>query len=449
MPHPNDSHVFFTHWKKNYPVADYGKGIYIYDTDGKRYMDAIGGMFVVTIGHGVPEIADAVAAQTGKLCFANRNMFSNEPQEQLADKIVSMAPEGMDRVFFVPSGSTANEIALQVARNYHIERGDTNRYKVIGQWHNYYGATVGALSMSGNLATRRRMHMDPYFLDFPHVQAPSCYHCPYQQTYPGCKLACAHDLSRIIEQHGPSSISAFIATPIIGGTGGAIVPPPGYHETIREICDTYGILYICDEIITGLGRLGKNFGIEHWDAMPDIITLGKTLGSGYSSLGAVMASKHIWDTFVNGSQSNIVLLSTYSGHPISCAAALAVQNYLTEHHLVERSATMGRYLKKALQQLAEREPLIGDVRGEGLFLGVELVENRDTHEPYPLKKQVSTQVVQRAFEKGVVLSNRFGTGTQADGDHISICPPLIITEAECDELVTVLGDSIKEVREAL
>ncbi|HCU54211.1 MAG TPA: aspartate aminotransferase family protein, partial [Gammaproteobacteria bacterium] len=438
MSNEMDSHILFTNWRKNYPSLEHGEGVFLYDNTGKRYLDAIGGMFVVTIGYGVPEIGAAIAEQSTKLCFANRNFFTHEAQERLADKLIGMAPKGMDRIFFVPSGSTANEIALQIARNYHVERGQSSRYKVIGQWHNYYGATVGALSMSGNLATRRRMHMDPYFLDFPHVQAPHCYHCPFQRTYPACGLACAHDLARVIEQEGPASIAAFIATPIIGGTAGAVVPPPGYHETIRKICDTYGILYIADEVITGLGRLGTNFGIDHWNVTPDIITLGKTLGSGYASLGAVLVHQHIWDTFTRGSRPGIVLLSTYSGHPVSCAGALAVQNYLTDHDLIKRCAVIGRYLKQALQRLAEREPLIGDVRGEGLLLGIELVQDRATREPFPRDAHVSDTVVRHAFEHGLLLSNRYGTGTRAEGDHISFSPPFVISEAECDELVALL-----------
>lgn len=447
--HESSSHVLFTHWRKTYPTIEHGEGVYLYDKEGKHYLDAIGGMFVVTIGYGVPEIGAAMAEQSTRLCFANRNLFTNEPQERLADKIIGMAPTGMDRVFFVPSGSTANEIALQVVRNYHVERGQSSRYKVIGQWHNYYGATIGALSMSGNLAVRRRMRMDPYFLNFPHVQAPHCYQCPYGQTYPACGLACAHDLARVIEQEGPASIAGFIATPIIGGTGGAIVPPPGYHETIREICDAYGILYIADEVITGLGRLGKNFGLDHWGVTPDIITLGKTLGSGYASLGAVLLHEHIWDTFRNGSRPGIVLLSTYSGHPVSCAGALAVQNHLTEHNLIQRCTEIGCYLKSALSQLAEREPLIGDVRGEGLFLGIELVRDPATRQPFPREMQVSDSVVRHAFEHGLILSNRYGTGTKAEGDHISFSPPFVISEAECDELIAILENALKHTRENL
>lgn len=445
----DDSHIFFNNWHGAYPVADYASGVYIYDKQGKRYLDAIGGMFVVTIGHGVEEVAEAMAQQARKLCFVNRAHFSHDPQEQLADLVINMAPKGMDRVFFVPTGSTANETALQIAREYHIERGHPAKSRFIGLWHNYHGSTIGALSMSGNLATRRNMNMEPYFLDFPHINFAYCYQCPFKLEHPGCQLACAESLASTIEQEGPNSIAAFIATPLIGGTGGAIVPPPGYFKRIREICDFYDILFISDEVITGFGRLGKNFGLELWDVTPDIITVGKTLSSGYVPLAGMIVDQKIWDTFRQGKRKQITLLSTFSNHPVSCAASLAVQNYLLKHKLVERCAKMGVYLKQQLQRLAKREPLIGDVRGEGLFLGVEFVQNQATRQPFPRATQFMEKVVQAAFSQGVILTGRFGIGTKMDGDHISICPPYTITEAECDELVGVLERSIQQVAKTL
>ncbi|NEQ10559.1 MAG: aspartate aminotransferase family protein, partial [Moorea sp. SIO4E2] len=321
---PSESRVFYSgNWHGSYPVAERGEGAYLYDAEGKRYLDAIGGMFVVTIGHGVAEVADAIADQARKLSFVNRYRFTNEPQERLADKIIEMAPEGMGEVFFITSGSTANETAIQIARQYHIERGNESKYKVIGQWHNYNGSTIGTLSLSGYVAPRRAMKMDPYLLNFPLIQPPHCYHCPFNLTYPSCEVACANELARIIEQEGPDTISAFLATPIIGGTDGAIVPPPDYFAKIKEICEFYDILFIADEVITGFGRLGKNFGIQHWHVTPDIITTAKTLSSGYAPLAAVIVHKHILETFKSGNRKGILLFSTYSGHPLSCAAALA------------------------------------------------------------------------------------------------------------------------------
>jgi adenosylmethionine-8-amino-7-oxononanoate aminotransferase len=446
MSKPNESHIFFNNLRGALPMAERAEGIYLYDSTGKRYMDAMGGMFVCTIGHGVPEIAEAMAAQARRLSFANYVQFTNEPQERLADHIIGMSPPGMDRVFFVPSGSTANEIALQLAREYHVERGKPRKQKIISLWHNYYGMTVGALSMSGNLMTKRGMNMDPYLLDFPHIQPAYCYQCPFKKTYPACDLFCADDLARTIEQEGPESIAAFIATPIIGGTGGGITPPPDYFRRIRQICDAYDILLIMDEVITGFGRLGTNFGIDHWQITPDIMTVAKTLSSGYAAHGAVIAHKNIWETFTNGNRKRITLLSTFAGHPISCAASLAVQEYIAKHNLIAQSAARGEYLKKRLQNLAAEEPLIGDVRGKGLFLGIEFVQDKETRQPFPRVTQFMEKVVYAASQRGVIISGRFGIGTHADGDHLSLSPPFIITEQECDELAGILGESIRQAK---
>lgn len=444
-----DSHVFYNHWHGLHQTAERAEGIYIYDTQGQRYLDANGGMFVVTIGYGVEEVADAMAEQARKLCFVNRANFSHASQEELANLIIDLAPPGMDRVFFVPTGSTANETALQIAREYHVARGKPSKSRFIGLWHNYHGSTVGTLSMSGNLATYRNMNMDPYFLRFPHIQPAYCYQCPFKKTYPSCQLACADDLAVTIEQEGPDTIAAFIATPIIGGTGGAIIPPPDYFKRIREICDHYDILFVCDEVITGFGRLGTQFGIEKWDIVPDIITVGKTVSSGYIPLAAMIVHQHIWDTLRNGPRKQITLLSTFSNHPVSCATGLAVLRYVEKHNLVARVESMGNYLKAALLKLAQQEELIGDVRGDGLFLGVEFVQDRATRKPFPRAKRLMEQIVNEAFKRGVLFSGRFGIGTHIDGDHISICPPFIITEAQCDDIVSVLAESIREVKQKL
>lgn len=448
-PDNNHSHIFYNNWRNPPKLAARGEGIYLYDADGKRYMDAIGGMFVVTVGHGVEEVADAIAEQAKTLCFVNRAQFTNEPQERLADHVISMAPQGMDRVYFVTSGSTANEIAIQITREYHIERGNPGKYKIISLWHNYHGMSIGTLSLSGNLATQRFMNMEPYLLNFPRIQPPYCYQCPFKQQYPSCGLACADDLERTIEQHGPDSIAALLISPIIAGTAGAIVPPPEYFPRLREICDRYDILLIDDEVVTGFGRLGKNFGIDHWGITPDIITASKTMASGYAPLGAVITHQKIWQTFTEGTRSRLILLLTHAGHPVSCAAGLAVQRYIRKHDLIQRSAEMGAYLKSRLQKLAEREPLIGDVRGEGLFLGIEFVKDRKTHEPFPRSLKLMEAVVQAASVQGLIISGRFGIGTKMDGDHISISPPFTISREECDELLSILESSIRHVRETL
>lgn len=449
MTKKTESHVLSTNSAPDsYLMAAYGEGIYLYDAKGKCYLDAIGGTHVISIGHGVAEIADAIAEQARKLCFVHKAQFTSEPQERLADVIVEMAPAGMDRVGFVTGGSTANEMAFQLALLYHKLRGKASKYKIISRWHSYHGHTIATLGMSGSRFVRGSL--PPFdLLNFPHIQPPHCYQCPYNLTYPNCQLACANELAKTIEQEGPDTIAAFIAEPIIGGAGSAIVPPPGYYEKIREICDFYDVLFISEEIITGFGRTGKNFGIEHWEAIPDIITATKALSSGYAPIGAVIFHQRIRETFAQATKKSPLSLFTYSGHPISCAAALAVQNYIAKHNLIEQCVVMGKYLKNELQKLAERESLIGDIRGEGLLVGLEFVQNQDTHKPFSRSLNIAEKIMQIGLENGLILRARFGTGTGTDGDHLLISPPFIITESQCDELVSKLELTLKQVKQSL
>jgi len=446
----SESYVFYAPgWNNSYRVAQRGQGIYIYDTEGKRYLDGIGGTHVVTIGHGVPEIAEAMAEQARQVCFTNKTQFTSPAQESLAEKVVQMAPEGMAKVIFATGGSIANEIAIQLAQYYHLERGRPSKHKIIGRWHSYHGCTMTTLAASGSLEVRRGRPNYQLDLNFPHIQAPHCYQCAFHRSYPSCELACANELARVIEQEGPDNIAAFIAEPIVGGAGSAIVPKPGYYEKIREICDFYEVLLIAEEVVTGFGRTGKNFGIEHWKAIPDLITTAKGLSSGYAPIGAVIIHQKIAETFFKGSRLSLPTFVTYSGHPISCAAALVVQNYIAKHHLIEQCAVRGKYLKQQLQQLAERESLIGDVRGEGLLIGIELVQNQSTHQPFPRALKLAERLVQMALTQGLILRGRAGTGTGPEGDHILISPPFIITEPECDELVAILESSIQELKRSL
>ncbi|MBI3957989.1 MAG: aminotransferase class III-fold pyridoxal phosphate-dependent enzyme [Chloroflexi bacterium] len=443
-----DSHVFHgSGWQNPYRVAEYGKGIYLYDSEGKCYLDAIAGTHVVSIGHGVEEVADAVAAQLRKLSFVNKGQFTTAAQEELAEVVTALAPAGMDRVTFPTGGSIANEMALLIAQMYHKERGKPGKVKMISRWHSYHGRTLATAAMSGSAAIRQSIA--PYDLGFPHIQAPHCYQCPFHLTFPGCQLACADDLARTLEQEGPDSIAAFIAEPIVGGSGSGITPPPGYYERIREICDEYDILFISEEVITGFGRTGKNFGIDHWNTIPDIITSTKALSSGYAPIGAIIVHGRIWDTFVNGKRKMVPAFTTYSGHPASCAAALAVQKYIARHQLIDRSARMGSYLMTQLCKLAEREPLIGDVRGKGLMIGVEFVQDRATHKPFPRKHQLIETIVKTGLENGLILRGRPGTGVGIDGDHTLLSPPFVISEEQCDELVQRFESTLTQVKQRL
>jgi adenosylmethionine-8-amino-7-oxononanoate aminotransferase len=428
-------------------MAERAQGIYLYDSTGKRYIDAIGGTHVVSIGHGVEEVADAMAAQARKLTFVNKTQFTTQVQEELASLVTALAPAGMERVTFPTGGSVANELALLVAQQYYKERGKPGKVKMISRWHSYHGRTLATAAMSGSAAIRQ--DIAPYDLGFPHIQPPHCYQCPFKLNYPSCQLACADDLARTLEQEDSDTIAAFIAEPIVGGSGSAITPPPGYYERIREICDHYDILFISEEVITGFGRTGKNFGIDHWNTIPDMITATKALTSGYAPMGALIIHKRIWDTFVGSKRKMVPAFVTYSGHPVACAAALAVQNYLARHNLIDRCARTGIYLKAQLEKLAEREPLIGDVRGKGLMIGLEFVQERATRKPFKRSLQLIEKIVSTGLANGLILRGRSGTGMGVDGDHTLLSPPFIITESQCDELIERLEATLKEVKQTL
>ncbi|MHB1134490.1 MAG: aminotransferase family protein [Chloroflexota bacterium] len=445
MPSVSAGHdaLFHSGWRNRYPILARAEGCYVYDADGKRYLDAAGGVHVVGIGHGVQEIVDAMAAQARQVTFTYGGAFTNGPQHQLAEQLLAMAPAGFGRVMFTSGGSESNEAALTIANQYFIEKGKPSKSRVIGRWQSYHGVTVGTISMSGNVL-RRRDHA-AYLLDFPHINPCNCYRCPYCSTPDTCGLACAWELDLAIRREGPETIAAFIAEPLVGTTAGAFTPPPGYYEVIRQICDQHDVLFIADEVITGFGRTGRKFGSDHWQAVPDIITCAKGLASGYSPIGAVLLQEKIYDAFAQGPRGGFFLGYTYAGNPVSCATALAVQQYLARHNLVAQSATRGEYLRRRLLDLQERSAVIGDVRGKGLMLGVEFVQDKATKQPFPRAEKFVERVVATALAKGMTLIGSIGTADGEVGDHLLITPPFIITEEQCDQVVTILEDVLNEV----
>jgi adenosylmethionine-8-amino-7-oxononanoate aminotransferase len=433
--------VFYRDWKKPYPVIDRGEGIYLYDREGKKYIDASGGPFVVNIGHGVLEVIEAMEEQAKKVCFPYAGHFVSDVQVELADEVIQFAPPGMSRVYFVSGGSEAIEVALKLVRQYHLERGDSSRVKVIGRWQGYHGATFGALSMGGH--TRYRKDYLPYMLNFPHIHAPYCYRCRYGREYPSCGIVCAHELEKTITQEGKESISAFISEPVTGSSLGAMAPPPEFFPIIRQICDRYGILLIIDEVITGFGRTGKNFGIEHWGVVPDLIITGKGISSGYTPLGAVIVHEKVYDVFTVSKRSTFFLGYTYAGNPLSCAAGLAVLRYLKKNGLVERAAQMGAYLFRRFESL-KKMPIVGDIRGKGLLLGIELVQDAKKT-PFPRSLKLAESIVRRAFEKGIILLPGHGLEDGVVGDLLMLAPPFIVKKEEVDEIYQVLSKIIEEV----
>ena len=437
--------IFHRTLKKNWQYITHGDGIYLFDTEGKRYLDAAAGVHVVSIGHGVKEVVDAMQEQASKVCFTY-GRFLTQAQADLAEKITELTPEGLSRVFYVSGGSEATEAAMKIARKYHIETGNPKKYKVITRWQSWHGNTIGALSMSGR--TPWREDYVPYLLDFPHIPPPFCYRCPYGQTHPDCRLSCADELERVITQEGSEYISAFIAEPILGTSAAGVAPPPDYYPAIREICDRHNVLLIIDEVVTGFGRTGLNFGIDHWGVTPDIMATGKGLSSGYTPIAATIAHEKIYDA-IYAKSTSFTHGHTYGGNPLSCAVALAVLNFIQEHNLVSRCAEMGNLMLDKLRDLQDL-PIVGQVRGKGLLIGMEFVADKDTGTPFDVSKDVTSMIVGSTFDRGVlVMPGAPGLVNGVSGDHIAISPPFIINEDEITVVVNVLRDAIEETSRRL
>ena len=440
MPETNDDHIFYRNPTKFYPTVERGDGIYIYDTSGKRYIDGSGGAVVVSIGHAVPEIRQAILRQASEIAFTHGTHFTSGAAVELADRIVSLSPPGLTRVYFLSGGSEAVETAVKLARQYQVDRGRPSKYKVISRWTSYHGNTLGALALSGH--TGRRKYYQPLIQHTPHIVPCYCYRCPVGLQPQTCAIECADDLENAIRYEGPDSVSAFIAEPVVGATAGALVPKDGYFQRIREICDRYDVLLIADEVMTGIGRTGRNFALDHWEVVPDMICCAKGLASGYAPVFCVVTSETIHDTIKKGNGA-FVHGHTYSQNPLSCATALAVLDYIAAHDLIRRSARMGEYLLEKMKALY-RHDIVGDIRGLGLFAGVEFVRDRKTREPFDAGLKVNVRVANRAFAKGLITYPGGGGADGILGDHSLLAPPYIITEAQIDRMVQILDEAIGE-----
>jgi adenosylmethionine-8-amino-7-oxononanoate aminotransferase len=410
----------------------------VWDAEGKRYLDAVAGIAVVNVGHGRARVADAVRRQAATLSYCISNIFANEPAAALAEKLAALTPGDLDHFQFTSGGSEATEVAIKLARQYHLARGNDAKHLVIGRWQSYHGATVASLSVGG--MPSRRAKFEPLLLDVPHAAPNYCYRCPFGKEYPSCEMACAHDLEQVIRRAGPERVMAFIAEPVVGSAGGAIPARPEYFGVVREICDRYDILFIADEVITGLGRTGRNFAIEHWGVAPDLITMAKGLGGGYVPVGAVAMSGRVADAFRSRGLA-FDHLFTYAANPLAAAAACEVLDILVEERLVERAASLADgFFARGRRLLAH--PIVGDVRGLGLLMGVELVRDRATKEPFPTGAKVAALVAGEALRRGLVIYPGSGTADGVSGDHFLICPPLTIEEAQLDLLFDLLDESL-------
>jgi len=436
--------VFYRNLRKTYLEVDYGKGIYLYDTEGKRYIDACSGAAVSNLGHAHPIIIEAMTEQASKVAFSHLSRWTSRPVQELAQLVGSLAPGSLNKLYLVSGGSEATESALKMARQYFLERdGKSGKYRIISRWQAFHGNTIGALSMTGD---KRRKKYAPLLLNFPKIAPAYCYRCPFSKEQDTCGVECAHDLERILKLEGPDTIAAFIAEPIVGAACGALVPHQDYFRIIRQICDHYDILFIADEVMTGFGRTGSMFAMEHFGVIPDLITAAKGMSAGYAPLGAVIAKDEIFDTFVKGTGS-FVHGHTYGGNPLSAAVAVAVIKTTEKENLVENSRTVGDYLLGRLR--AELLPFayVGDVRGKGLFQGIEIVKDKKSKEPFPFALGMAEKLTVTLLKHGVVVYPGSGMADGENGDQFLLAPPLIITKEQCDELVEHISEAFTEFAE--
>jgi len=434
------SHVFHRNARAAYPVAVAGEGIHLIDADGRRYIDASGGAAVSCLGHGHPRIAEAVRAQLGRLEYAHTSFFTNEPMEALADDLIAHAPEGLERVFFVSGGSEGIEAALKMARQYFIEIGQPQRYRMIARRQSYHGNTLGALAVGGNMLRRRQF--DPLLMESHHI-AP-CY--PYREKRSDESEAeygrrAADELEETIRRLGPETVAAFVAEPVVGATLGAVPPAEGYFRRIREICDRYGVLLICDEVMCGMGRVGALYAIEQEGVRPDLVVIAKGLGAGYQAIGAVLVSGQVYRAFEQGS-GGFQHGHTYMGHPVACAAALEVQRVIRDDGLLARVRDGGERLRDALTERFGNHRHVGDIRGRGLFQAIELVSDRSGKEPFDPALAVAARIKREAMARGLLCYPMGGTIDGERGDHVILAPPFIATDAELAEIVARLGDAV-------
>jgi adenosylmethionine-8-amino-7-oxononanoate aminotransferase len=441
MTLPNTTSVFHRNIVRSYPIAVSGEGAVVIDHQGRKFLDGAGGAFVAILGHNPREVAEAIATQVRTLNFAYTGDFTTPGQERLAEQLIAIAPPGFARVWLTTSGSTANETAMKLARQYHVLRDRPEKTKVISRWHSYHGSTIGALSMTGT-PVRRRPY-EPYLLAFPHVSPPYCYRCPLGLDRRTCEIACAEEIERVIRLTGAQYVSAVILEPVAGGPLGALPTPPEYLQRVRQICDRYDVLLICDEVVSGMGRTGTWFGVEESGVIPDIVTIGKGLGGGFIPIGAVLVHGRIYKAFEELGTS-FVHGESFTGHVLLGATAKAVIDFIDDHQLLDRVKRLGERLVQRLRPLAH-ERLVGEIRGRGLLYGVEIVRDKQTKEPFPRDLQVSERVVQATARRDVLLLSGNGAADGINGDTILIAPPYVIAEEQLDTIVDSLTDSLREV----
>jgi adenosylmethionine-8-amino-7-oxononanoate aminotransferase len=434
------SSAFYPSIAGGLPRIERAEGVYLFGPNGERYLDAAGGVGCVTsIGHAVPEVVEAMAEQARKVAFVPFFQFATEPTLELCDLIASWTPGRLKRVMLVSGGSEVTETAVRLARQHWVERGEPGRVKVVTRWQGFHGMTLGASGFGGHTARRRKFA--PMFVDHPHIPPAYRYRCQYCAKEDACTLQCADALERAIKWEGPENVAAFIAEPVVGATLGAVPAPAGYFEAVREICDRYGILWIADEVMTGFGRTGRRFGVEHWGVVPDILVAAKGVSGGYTPLAVLAAGEHVLEPFERGG-ANFIAGHTYAGNPLSSAVGLAVLRYIERHGLVENCRRRGEALRARLEEL-RASPIVGDVRGLGLILGLELVRDKATRQPFPIQARAAYVLAEEARKLGLAIYPGQGGADGLEGDHAMITPPLTIGDEHVDEIADGLARALR------
>ncbi len=423
------------------PLVKKAEGIYIWDEDGKEYIDGCSGAMISHLGHGHPRLIRAMTDRAASgVVFAYRTQFESRPALELAGALVDASAPHLDRVFYVSGGSEAVESAMKICRQYFWAKGEGSRHVFISRSPSYHGSTLGALALTTYAPLENPFR--PLTRSYPKIPAPYCYRCHYGAKYPECGIRCARNLETTILDQGPGNVAAFVAEPIGGASTGAVVPPEEYFDVIQGICRKYGIFLILDEVMTAFGRTGKLFAYEHWNTEADVVALSKGMGAGYYPLGAIVTRREIADTVVEsgGFQHG----HTYAGNPMACAVGLEVMNVIRDENLCGNAERMGAVLKSGLEELKTRHPVIGDVRGRGLLLGIELVADPDTREPFPADRNMNLRLTREAREKGLIIYPRRCINGLS-GDHLVVAPPLIVDEKQVADILDRLDGALAQL----
>ena len=433
-------HVFHRHIRAELPLAVRGEGVYVIDKDGKRYLDACGGAAVSCLGHSDADVARAIKEQVDRLAYTHTSFFTSEPMEELADTLSAGAPEGLGRVYFVSGGSEAIEAALKLARQYFLEIGQPQRRHLIARRQSFHGNTLGALAVGGN--QWRRAPFAPLLIETHHISPCYAYRGrKADETEEAYGRRVADELEAKICELGPETVIAFVAEPVVGATAGAVPPAPGYFKRIREICDRHSVLLILDEVMCGMGRTGTLHACAQEGVVPDLLTMAKGLGAGYQPIGAVLVADEIFAAVRDGS-GFFPHGHTYMGHPIACAAALAVQRAIAERELLANVRRRGRALDEALHERFGNHRHVGDIRGRGLIRAIEFVADRETKEPFAPELELNARIKRRAMERGLMCYPMGGTIDGRQGDHAMLAPPYVIDDSHVAEMVASLGDAV-------